>query len=261
MTDDSPFITVSRPRPHVAELTMSRPQRRNVLSLEALDELGERVADAAADPDITAVVLSADGPSFCAGADLTRVHNPELGSQSQLGLGATTTWELLESVRVPIIAAVQGHAVAGGFHLALCCDLIVAADDAVFRDAHAALGLVPGSGEVQRFLRRLGLIHTREVLFTSRALRAQEALAWGMVSEVVPGERLREAARDLAEQIAGNSGRTLGFLKTMVNRGAQMTYGEARWADAILTRHGQVNRDPDPDRDRRLAAIRLRRKG
>jgi enoyl-CoA hydratase/carnithine racemase len=259
MTHDA-YVTVSRPRPNVAEVMLSRPERRNVLSLDALAEIGESLATAAADPDVGAIVLSAAGPSFCAGADLTKVHNHELGDQSQPGLGGSNTWELLETVPVPVIAAVQGHAVAGGFHLAVCCDLIVAAEDAVFRDVHAALGLIPGSGEPQRIVRRLGLFRARELFFTCRPLSAQQALEWGLVNTVVPVADVQEAARDLAAEIAAMNRRTVRYLKQMLNSGFGMPYGEARWADAVLTRFGQVNQDPDPDRDQRLAEFRSRRK-
>jgi enoyl-CoA hydratase/carnithine racemase len=260
MTEATSFTLVSKPRPGVIEIMLNRPERRNALTLESLAELGECLISAASDNEIGAIVLSAAGPSFCAGADLTRVHNSELGDQSQLGLGTSMTWELLETVPIPVVAAVQGHAIAGGFHLAICCDLIVAAEGAAFRDSHASLGLVPGSGEVQRISRRLGLFHTREMLLTSRPLLARQALEWGIVSSVVPDGTVQDAARDLAAEIATNSHRVLGYLKQMINNGSGVSYGEARWADAILTRHGQVNREPDPDRDKRLEAVRNRSK-
>ncbi len=245
----------------VVEIALRRPERRNALTLEMLDDISDAIDRASADLAARAILLTGDGPSFCAGADLTAVHNPDLPSGGESGLGSARIWEQLGELAVPVVAVVQGHALTGGLHLALCCDLIVAADDAVFRDTHAAFGLVPGSGEIQRYVRRMGVSLAREMLFASRSVSGAEAARIGFVARAVPVTELRAAALELACDIAANSPRAVGYIKTMLNSGLDRSYGDAQWADLRLNWRGRLNLEPDPDRDERLRRFARRRRG
>lgn len=244
----------------VVEIAMRRPERRNALTLEMLEEMSVAVERAAADLAARVILLTGDGSSFCAGADLTAVHNPDLPRGSESGLGSARIWEQLGEVAVPVVAVVQGYAMTGGLHLALCCDLIVAAEDAVFRDTHAAFGLVPGSGEIQRYTRRLGVSLAREMLFASRSVSGAEAARKGFVARAVPAAALRASALELAAEIAANSPRAVGHIKKMLNGGLDSSYSEAQWADYRLNGRGQLNLEPDPDRDERLRRFAQRRR-
>lgn len=236
----------------IVEIALSRPERRNALTLEMLDELSDAVDRVIGELDARVILLTGDGPSFCAGADLRSVHSPDSRAPGEAGLGAARVWEQLGDVPVPVIAVVQGHAMTGGLHLALCCDLIVAAEDAIFQDTHARFGLVPGSGEPQRYARRLGIFLAREMLLASQPFTGAEAAVRGFVARAVPAPRLREDAVRFAEQIAANSTRTVGYLKQMLNGGFGRPYGEAQWDDERLNHRGRLNVLPDPDRDARL---------
>lgn len=253
-------VRVSAADDHVVTVTIDRPERRNSLTLEVLDELS-RALDDAVDAGARAIVLAGEGPSFCAGADLYAVHNADLGQKNQLGFGSSRLWEQIGALAVPVIAAVQGHAITGGLHLAACCDLIVAAEDAVFQDTHARLGLVPGSGEPQRIARRVGIVAAREILLTSRRFSAAEMQALGLVSRVVPPSELAGAALEMARSVADNNPRAVGYIKRMLNQGWGKPYGEAQWEDTLLTWGGRLNEQADEDARARLRAFRERPRG
>lgn len=245
----------------IVEVVMCRPERRNALTLGILEEMSQAIDRAVDELHARAILIRGEGPSFCAGADLSSVHNPDLPKGAEAGLGAARIWEQLGEVPVPVIAVVQGHALTGGLHLALCCDLIVAADNAVFGDTHAAFGLIPGSGEIQRYVRRLGVFTAREMLFAGRVVSGAEAERKGFVARAVPEMELSDVARGLAGEIADNSPRAVGYIKRMLNGGADRSYGEAQWDDFGMNGRGQLNLAPDPDRDDRLRRFRQRREG
>ena len=161
MTGD--VLLVDEPAPGVRRLTLNRPESLNSLSRALVGRLLDELAAAEADPALRVIVLGANGRAFCAGADFE-----EHFQQDGYDIGRSDLWDRLEAVRVPIVAAVQGWAVTGGFLLAYCCDVVVASDDARFRDTHAALGLVPTGGESQRMPRRLGVFIARDLMLTSR---------------------------------------------------------------------------------------------
>lgn len=244
---------------HVTEVRLYRPERRNSLTMAVLDELSLALDDAVTNGAYV-IVIAGEGESFCAGADLYSVHNPDLGGRNQVGLGAARLWEQIGALDIPVIAAVQGHAITGGLHLAVCCDLIVAADDAVFQDTHAQFGLVPGSGEPQRIARRVGIMVARELLLSSRRYTAVELKALGLVSHVVPADELFDAAVDLARSIAQNNSRAVRYIKRMLNQGLGKPYGEAQWEDYLLNWNGQLNEQVDDDARERLRAFRDRRR-
>lgn len=243
---------------HVVEVRINRPERRNSLTMAVLDELSDAFDSAVDDPEARVVILAGEGKSFCAGADLFSVHNAELGGRNEVGFGQARLWEQLGALEIPVIAAVQGHAITGGLHLALCCDLIVATEDAVFQDTHARLGLIPGSGEPQRTSRRVGIAAAREMLLTSRPFTALEAQGMGMVSRVVPAAALHDAALDLAQEIADNNPRAVRYIKGMLNQGWGRPYGEAQWEDTVLNWGGRLNARPDQDALDRMKAFRER---
>lgn len=242
---------------HVTEVRLNGPERRNSLTIGLLDELS-RALDDGVSAGAHAIVLTGEGKSFCAGADLYSVHNPDLGGRNQVGLGSARLWEQIGTLEIPVIAAVQGHAITGGFHLAVCCDLIVAADDAVFQDTHARFGLIPGSGEPQRIVRRIGIFAARELLLSSRRYSAEELKELGLVSRVVPASELVDAAVTLARSIADNNPRAVRYIKQMLNQGLGKAYGEAQWSDYQLNWNGRLNEQLDDDAQERLRAFRNR---
>lgn len=248
-----PVLVVDEPRPGVRRLTLNRPGSLNSLSRGLVARLVEELERADRDSGVRALILAGNGTSFCAGADFD-----EHFQSDGFDVGRSDLWERLEAVRVPVVAAVQGWAITGGFLMAYCCDIVVAAADAKFRDTHAVLGLVPTGGESQRMPRRLGAFVARDLMFTGRVMGADEAQRVGFVSRVVEGEELEEAALEVAFMIAENSPRSVVTIKQLINLGTQADLGVGRRLELMHNGFGGANNDEDADRATRIARIRGR---
>lgn len=247
----SDVLLIDDPDPGVRRFTLNRPERLNAISRELMDALLRGVRDVADDDTVRALVIRGNGPAFCAGADL----DEHFGSEDAMDIGRTDLWDRLESLRVPVISAVHGWAITGGFLLAYSCDLVVASADAKFRDTHAALGVMPTGGESQRMPRRLGVFLARELMLTSRVLSAAKAQEAGFVSQVVERAELDAAALELARTIAANSPRAVSAIKSLINTGTQTDFGTGLRIEALNNDFGAVNNAPDPDRDARIAKV------
>ena len=246
-------LIIDEPSPGIRRLTMNRPRTRNALSRELVESLVAELNRADDDPEVRVLVLQGSGRSFSAGADFDEHFQVD-----GYDVGRSDLWERLETVRVPVVAAVQGWAVTGGFLLAYCCDIVVAAEDATFRDTHALLGLVPTGGESQRMPRRLGPFLARDLMLTSRPMGAEEAHRIGFVSRVVSREDLERAALEVAQQISENSARSVTTIKRLINLGSQADLGVGRRLELEYNRFGSANNDDDADRRARLDRIRRR---
>jgi enoyl-CoA hydratase/carnithine racemase len=190
----------------VATLTINRPERRNALSWTVVGELRRRVAEAKADPAVRVVVLTGAGDrAFCAGADLSGMADGAGPAELHDGRGELAElFRDLWSLGKPVIARVRGYALAGGFGLALACDLIVAADDAQFGTPEIGVGLWPYMITVP-MLRAMPPKVALELMMTGRRVGAQEAERLGFVNRVVPPDRLDEAVAELAGRLASSS--------------------------------------------------------
>lgn len=186
----------------IATITLNRPEARNALSSEVLRLLPLLLREADARDDVDVIVLTGADPAFCAGLDLK-----ELGSTAgNLGAGAgdDVTRGPFPRLDSPVIGAVNGVAVTGGFELALACDFLVASERARFGDTHARVGVMPGWGLTVLLPQAIGVRRAREMSFTGNFLDADEALQWGLVNHVVPHDELLPFTRRLALDIAGN---------------------------------------------------------
>jgi enoyl-CoA hydratase len=167
----------------VATLTLNRPEAMNALSHELRQALTRGFRELAQDEAVRVVILTGAGKSFCAGLDLK-----ELGSRDGQPLGAFTDAEMMAAIRGfpgPVIGAVNGFAITGGFELALACDLLIASQEARFADTHARVGILPGWGLSQKLPRLIGIGRAKELSFTGNFIGAEQALAWGLVNRVV----------------------------------------------------------------------------
>ncbi len=248
----SDVLLIDEPAPGVRRLTLNRPDQLNALSRELAFELIAQLRQLNVDLDVRVAVLRGNGRAFCAGADLAEHFNAE----DAMDIGRIPLWDLLESLRVPVVAAVQGWAITGGFLLAYCCDVVVASEDALFRDSHSALGLMPTGGESQRMPRRIGTFLARELMLTSRPFPAAEAHAAGFVSRVVPRDQLDDAALEVANQIAANSPESVSAIKMLINRGMEGDFATGLRTEAINNRFGAANNEPNAEREARLRALR-----
>ena len=191
----------------IATITLNRPEARNALSSEVLRLLPERMLQADADPEVDVVVLTGTDPAFCAGLDLK-----ELGSTGG-NLGATGADGRPNAAGVrgpfpamtkPVIGAVNGVAITGGFELALNCDFLVASERAKFGDTHTRVGVMPGWGLTVLLPQAIGVRRAREMSFTGNFMLADEALQFGLVNHVVAHDELLPFCRKLATDIIGN---------------------------------------------------------
>ncbi|MEI8239114.1 MAG: enoyl-CoA hydratase [Actinomycetota bacterium] len=191
----------------IATITLNRPESRNALSSEVLRLLPERMREADANDDVDVVVLTGTDPAFCAGLDLK-----ELGSTGgNLGATGADGRPNRDGVRgpfptmtKPLIGAVNGVAITGGFELALNCDFLVASEHAKFGDTHSRVGVMPGWGLTVLLPQAIGVRRAREMSFTGNFMLADEALAFGLVNHVVPHAELLPFSRKLALDIIGN---------------------------------------------------------
>lgn len=206
----------------IATISLNRPEAANAQNRELLDQLDACWTAAADDPDVRVIVLRGNGKHFSAGHDIKgsaksyprKITVSDIyETESRMYVGYSLKWR---NVPKPSIAAVQGVCIAGGLLLAWPCDLIVAADDAKFSDPVAAMGIggVEYHGHTWEFGPRLA----KEILFTGRAVSAEEALRIGMVNRVVPREELDSATRELALQIARTHPFALRMAKRAVNQ-------------------------------------------
>jgi enoyl-CoA hydratase len=191
----------------IATITLNRPEARNALSSEVLRVVPERLREADACDDVDVVILTGSDPAFCAGLDLK-----ELGSTGG-NLGATGADGRpnpdgvrgpFPAITKPLIGAVNGVAITGGFELALNCDFLVASEHAKFGDTHSRVGVMPGWGLTVLLPQAIGVRRAREMSFTGNFMLAAEALAFGLVNHVVPHAELIPFTRQLALDIIGN---------------------------------------------------------
>jgi len=185
----------------VALVTLDRPEALNALSFDLLDDLVAALQSLDADPSCRAVVITGSGTrAFAAGADIRELA-PQTSASLHAG-GRFEAWDRLAEIGLPLIAAVRGFALGGGFELAMACDMIVAAEDATFGQPEIKIGVMPGAGGTQRLTRAVGKARAMGLILTGRTMSAAEAATSGLVTKVVPAESTVDSALELAGRIA-----------------------------------------------------------
>jgi enoyl-CoA hydratase len=218
------FITVEQ-KDRVSLLTLNRPKQLNALNPELMQELGQALAAADADTGIGAIVITGNEKAFAAGADIGVMKDYSY-MDAFLGEYITRDWEHIRRVRKPVIAAVAGYALGGGCELALMCDIVIAAESARFGQPEINLGVMPGAGGTQRLPRAVGKAKAMDMCLTARMMDAAEAERSGLVSRVVPAEKLMEEALAVAAKIASYSAPVVMMLKESINRAYESALSE-----------------------------------
>lgn len=223
-----------------AVLTLNRPEAMNALSRELRSTLARTVVELEADPEVRVLILTGAGErAFTAGLDL-----------KELGTGDATVGEAVEDedpVRSlgqfsgPIIGAINGVAITGGFEVALACDVLIASETARFADTHARVGVMPGWGLSQKLSRAIGISRAKELSLTGNFLSAEQAERWGLVNRVVPAADLLPAARKLAEDMLSVIPEMLVAYKRLIDDGFATTFDEGLAIEAERSR--AANRD------------------
>jgi enoyl-CoA hydratase len=220
-----PILLVER-NDGIATLTLNRPAAMNALSRELRSTIAAAFREIAADPGIGAVIVTGRGRAFCAGLDLKELGGETDGGSPGALLEETDMVAALRACAVPVIGAVNGFAITGGFELALACDLLIASPLARFADTHARVGIVPGWGLSQLLPRLIGIGRAKELSFTGNFLDAEQALAWGLVNRIVAPEDLVPTCRALARDMLSCDRATLLAVKRVYDEGYRGTLGD-----------------------------------
>ncbi len=256
-----PLVTIEQDAA-VAIVTLNRPEAMNALSAGLRAELAIAMRAVNADESVRAVVLTGAGDrAFTAGLDLK-----ELGSDtSNLGAANATSVDqnpvrAIEQCAKPVIGAINGVAITGGFEVALACDVLVASTNARFADTHGRVGIMPGWGLSQKLSRLIGIYRARELSFTGNFLDAQTACDWGLVNRVVAPDELLPVARQLAHDMASMDPVMLRNYKSLINDGYALPFGQgmALEAERSTALNGQVSAD---DVEARRRAVMDRGRG
>lgn len=213
----------------VAIVTLNRPQAMNALSGAMRAQLADAFRTLGADAGIAAIVLTGAGDrAFTAGLDLKELGSTPGGVFEAVSAdpNANPVAAILGCSK-PVIGAINGVAVTGGFEVALACDILICSETARFADTHAKVQVMPGWGLSQRLPRLIGPGRAKEMSFSARFIDAATALDWGLVNRVVPAGRLLEEAVTLAESIAANSARMVAAYKSLIDDGLALPFGEA----------------------------------
>jgi enoyl-CoA hydratase len=212
-----------------AIVTLNRPEAMNALSRELRADFVAAFRQCCDDPNIRVVILTGAGKAFCAGFDLKELSQSTGGPANEAD---NTMARAMEAFGGPIIGAINGHAVTGGFELALACDVLIASENARFADTHARVGILPGWGLSQRLPRLIGLSRAKQISFTGRPVFARQAFEWGLVNDVVSADELLPTAVALAKEMCACVPDVLRQYKALIDRGYSLPLDEAmRWEE------------------------------
>jgi len=211
------FINVHTEADKVGVITLNRPKQLNALSPDLMVELGTALTAFDADPAIGCIIITGSDKAFAAGADIGAMATYSFADVYKNDY-ITKNWETIRGIRKPVIAAVSGFALGGGCELAMMCDFIIAADNARFGQPEIKLGIIPGAGGTQRLPRSVGKSKAMDLVLTGRMMNADEAERAGLVSRIVPLDKLMEETLAAALMICSYSQIAVMAAKESVNR-------------------------------------------
>ncbi len=201
-----------------AVITLNRPERRNAINRELLLHFYDYLEEANRRDDVRAVIITGNGKSFCSGIDLDAVQKENLFDPRGDG---TDLPDLFNSFSKPVIGAINGHAITGGFEIALNCDFLIASERASFRDTHVRVRIHPGWGMSQLLREAVGIRRAKEISFSCKTVEAEEALRIGLVNEVVAHDRLMERTGEICGEIKAADPGMIGKMKQLINSGRE----------------------------------------
>jgi enoyl-CoA hydratase len=221
-------LLLEQPEPGLYLLTLNRPQALNALNAATLDELTGAIAQVAGDAGARVLLVTGAGEkAFVAGADITEMQALSAEQAMRFSQAGMDVMHALEALPVPVIALVNGYALGGGCELAMACDWIIASERAVFGQPEVNLGIPPGFGGTQRLTRLVGRARALELVTTARQVKADEALAIGLVTRVVSAAELRETGLAVARGIAAKGPVAVRLAKQAVQRGQDLDLANA----------------------------------
>lgn len=218
-------ILIESPAKGVGLIRLNRPEARNALRIQLMQELGEALEKMDADAEIRAIIITGDDKAFAAGADIK-----EMASATPVSMYTSQMiekWQKIRSIRKPIIAAVSGWCLGGGCELAMACDMIVASETAQFGQPEVTIGVIPGAGGTQRLTHAVGKAIAMEMILNNRFLKAQEALQHGLVNKVLPVDAYLKEAIQMATDIATRAPIAVQIAKEAIQKAYETSLTEA----------------------------------
>ena len=206
----------------IGVLTIDRQEALNALNSEVITELEEKIAEIENNSELSVLIMTGAGRSFVAGADIAEQKPLDLTGGRRWGQRGSALMRRIEKLEIPTIAAVNGFALGGGCELAMSCDIILASEKAKFGQPEVGLGITPGFSGTQRLPRRVGIAKAKELIFSGKMIKADEAKSIGLVNEVYPAEQLIDKAVEMAESFAKNAPIAVRYAKACIDRGMQM---------------------------------------
>jgi enoyl-CoA hydratase len=208
----------------IATVTLNRPDKLNALNRELRLAFCHAMQNLRGDQDVRVVIITGAGRAFCVGLDLRELGTRASGIRDE---GDATFITVIDDMEVPVIGAINGFAITGGFELALACDIMIAAEEAQFADTHARVGVMPGGGMSARLPRAVGIRKAKELSLTGNYFSARDAERMGLVNRVVPRAQLLAAAREMATQINGANQTIVRQMKHLYDLTTRNSLGEA----------------------------------
>ncbi len=205
----------------IALVTISRPEALNALNSTVIAELEQVVTELENDRDVRCLILTGEGRSFVAGADIGEQCPMDLAAGRRWGQRGSALFRRIEKLEFPTIAAVNGFALGGGCELAMSCDIILASEKAKFGQPEVGLGITPGFSGTQRLPRRVGTAKAKELIFSGKMIKADEAKEIGLVNAVYAPEELLNGAMEMAKSFVKNAPIAVKYAKACIDRGVQ----------------------------------------
>ncbi|MBQ1302116.1 MAG: enoyl-CoA hydratase/isomerase family protein [Firmicutes bacterium] len=205
----------------IAYVTINRPKAMNALNMQVIHELGQALQEIEADRNIRVVIFTGEGRAFVAGADIAQMVGFTQEESREMSIKGSDVMLRIDHMEKVTIAAVNGYALGGGCELALCCDLRVASEKAMFGQPEVALGIMPGFSGTQRLPRAVGPARAKEIILTGDPITAEEAYRIGLVNKVVPHESLMEEAEKMAQRVLKNAPISVRYANTAIQRGSE----------------------------------------
>jgi len=213
------YIQVEK-KEDIAIVRINRPEKLNAMNIEVIKEMGIVMDELDKDDAVKAVVITGAGEkAFSAGADIEYMSKISPLEAEEYALTGHATLNKIENLKKPVIAAVNGYALGGGCELALSCDIRIASKNAAMGQPEVTIGICPGWGGTQRLMRIIGPARAKELIFTGKKIRADEALQMGLVNKVTELAELMDECTSIAKQIAKNSSIAVRVSKTLLNKG------------------------------------------
>ena len=248
-------VVLTKVRDGIAIVTLNRPKAMNALSRRLQAELYETFDRLAGDPSVDVAILTGAGErAFCAGLDLKELSGEtpveDVGGKEVRGGDVLAA---VENFPRPVIGAINGFAITGGFELALACDVLIGSSNAKFADTHARVRIMPGWGLSQKLSRLIGISRAKELSFTGNYLDAETAAAWGLLNRVVAPEELLSVCEALARDMQSCDREMVGKYKQVIDEGFSETFGRGREIEVAANRAHRVDVTAD-----RVAGVQAR---